>query len=554
MAAVAVAGCSNTDSIAGTDPTAPDPTTTGATVAPAAAAATAPTPTSKSTPTVPRSVPSTNAPATTADAGTATSAADVPELVENSPIELTEPGTYHSDLLPLDVELELTESFRVVRAFDGVIDFVPVDGRSGAFAVGMFAVDTMVVADGRGVIVDQMPAVAGLDLWADAVEHSNTESRGTGTLGGIEATWVDIATDDPCATCYWPMFATTGWNVWGTFAGQTQRLWAIEAPGATLLVSVEAPTEAFDEWLEYADDAMLSGLVFGEPTGHSLAMPRGAEFGPYAVGRADVAVTDTERETLEVIQDDAGVVVAGAPERKLLVSVTYPSDVGGFGSDPIDGPLPLVVNAPPVGDFGLPMPSDRALASHGYVVATIRFPESSVPGSFIPGIPNQPADVSFVLDRLLDGSALPELSAAIDAERIGLIGSSGGATTAFGLLQSSCCVDDRIDAFVAHAGTPYDFNSEALPSDVPILHVASLADERIAIDTLRAFHEGLDGSSTLAAFEYSSHLDWLVPGTLDHDDASALTKAFLDRHVKGDATIDLDAVAEGTSVVEYDAP
>ncbi len=505
-----------------------------------------PTPESNRPVTVPPTTQPTPAPTAAPPATTPA----VAELVESRPRQAAEPGIYRSDVLPLSFEIELTAPFRVSRLFDGLVNFEPADGREGPI-VGLFSVDTMLQTTGNGVMTEQLAATPDLSAWADGVEHSSVDERGSGTIGGIEASWWAVETGDGCASCYWAMFETTGRSVWGTSAGFVQQIWAVDAPGNTILVSVEAPVDQFDDWVEEVDEHLLAGLVFGEPTGHSRARPRGEEFGPYAVGRAETVVIDSTRPTLQVMNEGTEFVPAD-DERRLLISLAYPSDIGGFGSTPVDGPLPLVVVAPALGDFGMLLPTNRALASHGYVVATVRFPESSFPGGSRAGVPEQPADVSVVLDHVLGNEVPAALAAVIDPERIGLVGWSGGATTGFGLLQSACCVDDRLDAVVAHAGTPYDFESEPIASEVPVIHIGSLADVVIPTATLREFYESVDAPSSWAMFEFDSHLAWLTPGQQQYLDAFTLTQGFLDLHVAGDEAIDMASIAAGTALVEYE--
>jgi hypothetical protein len=104
---------------------------------------------------------------------------------------------------------------------------------------------------------------------------------------------------------------------------------------------------------------------------------------------------------------------------------------------------------------------------------------------------------------------------------------------------------------VAHAGTPYDFNSARLASAAPILHVASDRDRQISVDAIRTFHDATDGPSTLAVIEGAQHLEWLDPTADQYDAAFDLSLAFLDEHLR-DGPGDLRAAADESVVVEID--
>jgi pimeloyl-ACP methyl ester carboxylesterase len=152
--------------------------------------------------------------------------------------------------------------------------------------------------------------------------------------------------------------------------------------------------------------------------------------------------------------------------------------------------------------------------------------------------------MSFVIDEVDRGALPADIAAIIDPEQIGVIGHSGGATTAFGLLAYDCCLDDRIDAVVAHGGTPYDFNSSTVPSIAPILHVVSNGDQIAPAEYFRNFHEKTDGPSTLAVLDDAGHLEWLAPDAAEYDDTFDLILAFLSMHLRGTQIDPATTVAE----------
>ncbi|MAP95236.1 MAG: hypothetical protein CMK07_09835 [Ponticaulis sp.] len=173
--------------------------------------------------------------------------------------------------------------------------------------------------------------------------------------------------------------------------------------------------------------------------------------GPYKVGKADFDWVDTSRPT------PPNGTFEGAANRPLPTVIWYPED--------LTGPTPLII-------YSHGFRSDREggayianyLASHGYIVASPRFPLSNggAPGgSTINDVPSQPGDVSFIIDQMLalSDEAQP-FSATIDPDRIGAIGLSlGGLTTTLTTFHPEWR-DDRIKAAVSMAGPSDVFGPE----------------------------------------------------------------------------------------------
>ncbi len=107
----------------------------------------------------------------------------------------------------------------------------------------------------------------------------------------------------------------------------------------------------------------------------------------------------------------------------------------------------------------------------GFAVAAPRFPVTATGASAGPlaragDIAQQPADLSFVLDRLLDGPYADR----IDAKHIGAAGLSLGGGTVWGLTTDPCCRDRRIAAAVVMDGNQFGFGTESdAPNRIPIL-------------------------------------------------------------------------------------
>jgi dienelactone hydrolase len=185
----------------------------------------------------------------------------------------------------------------------------------------------------------------------------------------------------------------------------------------------------------------------------------------YAVGQRSYTFVDRSRPTA------ANGSYAGTPTRTLPTLLLYPT-AGGAGGQPVEGarPLrhpggfPLVVFSHGFGASGPAYrPLLQRLAAEGYVVAAPTFPLSS---GAAPGGPalrdyvNQPADVSFVIGRVLRlARADHSLRRTVDRHDVGIAGHSLGAITTLGLALNSCCHDRRVEAAVAFSGLLLPFGS-----------------------------------------------------------------------------------------------
>lgn len=196
--------------------------------------------------------------------------------------------------------------------------------------------------------------------------------------------------------------------------------------------------------------------------------------GPYRVDRRDLMWVDSTRST------PANGDFAGAPDRKLAVSVWFPSDH--------DAPHPLVV-------FSHGLFSSRAgctylaehLASFGYVVASADHPLSNVQapgGATEDDVVDQPGDVSFLITRLLalEPSERP-FAGEIDRSRIGAFGISlGGATSTLVAFHPEW-QDPRITVAISIAGPGDVFGASFFDhADIPFLMIAGTADAIVDYD------------------------------------------------------------------------
>jgi len=187
--------------------------------------------------------------------------------------------------------------------------------------------------------------------------------------------------------------------------------------------------------------AIIAGLLVALllPSPAPARCPRGAdtaaflEPGRYGVGVRTLPLVDTSRPT------PAHGDVPALPSRTLTTEIWYPTDPHA-GAPLRDAPaargrFPLVLNSHGYSDIRTGEAYiAEALASRGYVVASPDFPLTNL-GSR-PRDPadvyNQPGDVRFVLDRVLELARTHDawLSGRVDRHRIGASGLSyGGLTT-----------------------------------------------------------------------------------------------------------------------------
>ncbi|MEK8109465.1 chlorophyllase [Micromonospora sp. M12] len=118
-------------------------------------------------------------------------------------------------------------------------------------------------------------------------------------------------------------------------------------------------------------------------------------------------------------------------------------------------------------------------AAAGFVVAAPTFPHLPGADNNVLDVLNQPADVSYALDRVLalDGRAGDALRGRLDGERVAAAGHSAGAVTTIGLFTASR--DKRLDAGVVFAGTALGVGTAFAGEAAPQLFVHGELDEVI---------------------------------------------------------------------------
>ena len=238
---------------------------------------------------------------------------------------------------------------------------------------------------------------------------------------------------------------------------------------------------------------------------------------------------------------------AGHAGRGLDTTVLYPA-TGRTGRPPLRdapadraaAPYPLIVFAHGFGSS----PDDSITlltrwAAAGYVVTAPRFPltNSDTPGGAdLSDFANQPADMSFVVDRVLALSAARSgaLAGMVDAHRIGAAGHSLGGVTVLGMVANSCCRDRRIDAAVVMSGDAITFPTgkvDFAPSP-PLLLVHGDADPAVpyvsSIDAYNAAHAP-KGLLTVVGGGHGAPVDPSSPGFAS---VVAATTDFFDAYLK----------------------
>ena len=259
--------------------------------------------------------------------------------------------------------------------------------------------------------------------------------------------------------------------------------------------------------------------------------------GPYAVGVRSYTFVDKTRPTAR------NNTYPGAPTRTLPTALYYPAK-----GDPTAA---AVENARPVRrgrgfplivfshGFGATGPAYRIVLERfvreGYVVAAPTFPLSSggAPGGARLGdYVNQPADVSFVVTRVLRLArrSANGLRRTIDGRHIGAAGHSLGAITTLGVAGNSCCLDRRIDAAVAWSGVqlPYPGTFFSVPTP-PLMLVHGTSDRTVPFAGSVAAYNAAPAPKALVTLVGGPHTFFLAPW---YDPAVHSTTDFFDGFLK----------------------
>ncbi len=199
----------------------------------------------------------------------------------------------------------------------------------------------------------------------------------------------------------------------------------------------------------------------------------------------------------------------------------------------------------------------RRLAAAGYIVAAVRFPltNEAAPGGFISAfgdLVNQPADLSRVLDALLEADAhtADPLYRRIDADRVALLGHSLGGATVIASTRLTCCSDPRIDANILVApltAVSGAFGEEVSTDAFPTLIIQGSEDPILPPRQVAAFREAIDAPKVYVELDGGGHV-LVIEATETRfspllDRSAEVSVAFLDRYLSGEGDEELELVA-----------
>jgi dienelactone hydrolase len=203
-------------------------------------------------------------------------------------------------------------------------------------------------------------------------------------------------------------------------------------------------------------------------------LPEGSESaarlapGPHAVGEVELEWVDHSRPT-----DENGD-YPGSPERVFPVALWFPKDAEG------QHPLLIYSHGLMSSRHGCTYLAEH-LASHGYVIVSADYPLTHLKapgGANYLDVVHQPADVSFLIDRVLALEAPDRpFEGQIDAGRIGVFGLSlGGATSTLVAFHPEWR-DPRVAAAISIAGPGDVFGPGFFEhAEVPFLMIAGTSD------------------------------------------------------------------------------
>lgn len=271
------------------------------------------------------------------------------------------------------------------------------------------------------------------------------------------------------------------------------------------------------------------------PSREAAAVPAVGILGRFGVAKRQVTFVEPARTG--VAGEDLG-------RRRLLTQIRYPLTQGSSGSRPDRSGFPLLLFAPGFMQCGgRYAPLLHAWASAGYVVAVVNFPQTDCQAgarAYEPDLVNQPADMSYVLSRLLALSAQPHdpFSGLLNGHEIAAAGQSDGGDTVAALAANACCTDRRLKAAAVLSGAewlpmPGRYFAHGAP---PMLFVQGSADtinppwtslQLYRQDPGRSkFYLDLFGANHLIPYFGLNPVERLV---------ARVTLAFFDRYVLGQA-------------------
>ncbi len=243
----------------------------------------------------------------------------------------------------------------------------------------------------------------------------------------------------------------------------------------------------------------------------------------------------------------------GRETRALVTTIRYPAE-GSAGAaegklDPArsSGPFPMVVFV-----HGFNTSAARydqllhQMAAAGYVVVAPDFPltSSALPGPAVEAdVANQPADVKFVISKLLTENDQPgEMHGLITKDKIAVVGHSDGGNTAAATAYNACCIDTRVKAAVMLAAEeklfPDTWFQAPSPgqSTVPFLGMHSDKDEVTPYDNGKELYSGARNPKYFVTIVNGNHADPFTGGA-EAPAAGRIIVGFLDGYLRSDSSV-----------------
>jgi len=284
--------------------------------------------------------------------------------------------------------------------------------------------------------------------------------------------------------------------------------------------------------------ALALALVGGAtPAAANSATPDARLVHP--VGVRSATFTDSSRATPEV----PVLGLTGSPTRVLPVTVWYPARGATTAmptpdARPATGRFPLIVWAHGNSARGsAPPPVVPMWASYGYVVVAPDFPVSSRARTILDATADwgaQPADVRFVLDRMLSPGTDDPLRAHVDRRHVGLAGHSLGAITVLAEAYGPD-PDARVGAVISLSGIPLLPGTDVASRPTPLLLIHADNDATVPYGSSTDMFAAASGPHALVTVVGGNHSTFLYSaGPETAKVVATATLAFWDRYLRGD--------------------
>ncbi len=185
-----------------------------------------------------------------------------------------EPGQYFTENMPFKVSLELASPLELSLSQPTHLALIPAGhdpvGPLQSLALlqpirGVADPDDIGGPEGPPAFID---VPDDLQSWLDEIPQLEVTDSGTGTIGGIASSFVDlrvIGAPERRGTCGdLSCFALFDWQSgpWIIDEESPQRIWTVPHPAGTIFVLIEAPTEVFDQWADEVQP-VIDSLSFG---------------------------------------------------------------------------------------------------------------------------------------------------------------------------------------------------------------------------------------------------------------------------------------------------